>query len=65
MPGEPGLRLPGIRFRDEGSPQDRARIHMGGVIDRHDVGIKATPPADGVVANEVHIDAELLLERVG
>lgn len=49
---------------DEGGPQDRIGLHVHGVIDRHDFGIKATPPAEWVVASDVHIDAELVLERV-
>jgi polyisoprenoid-binding protein YceI len=42
----------------------RARIHVQGVVDRHAFNIKATPPAEWVVAADVHIDSELLLERV-
>lgn len=48
---------------EDGRP-DRVRIHLHGVIDRHDFGIKATPPAEWVVASDVHIDSDLLLERV-
>ncbi len=47
------------------SSEGRARIHLGGVIDRHEFGIRATRPAEWVVASEVHIDVELTLQRVG
>lgn len=50
---------------EEGVPQERIRIHLHGVLDRHDFGITATPPAEWVVAHEVQIDSDLLLERVG
>jgi polyisoprenoid-binding protein YceI len=49
---------------EERSTQDRTRIHVHGVVDRHDFGIRGTPPVEWVVAPEVHLDAELVLERV-
>lgn len=51
--------------KEESARSEQARLHLHGVIDRHQFGIKATPPAEWVVASDVHIEAELLFERVG
>jgi polyisoprenoid-binding protein YceI len=49
----------------EDAASGRARIHVQGLLDRHAFGVKAMPPAEWVVAREVQLDCELLLERVG
>jgi len=60
------MALHALRSPEEESARpERARLHLQGIIDRHQFGIKATPPAEWVVASDVHIEAELLFERVG
>ena len=38
-------------------------LHLEGVLDRHDFGIRARQPFEMIVGREVHLDVELALER--
>ncbi len=44
---------------------DSVLVHLEGTLDRRGFGIRATPPAEWVVARDVHLEVELTLERVG
>jgi polyisoprenoid-binding protein YceI len=40
-------------------------LHLQGVLDRHDFGIRARQPFEMIVGSEIHLDVELALERPG
>lgn len=40
---------------------DVTTLHLSGVIDRHDFGIRARQPFEMVVGDEIHLDVELAL----
>jgi polyisoprenoid-binding protein YceI len=43
---------------------ERPTLHLTGVLDRHDFGVRARKPFEMVVGCQVHVDVELALEPV-
>lgn len=59
-----GVRKPvrlGGHFH-ESTDGPAVRLHLHGVLDRHEFGVRALGPVDWIVGREVHVDVELLLE---